>query len=81
MGKPIKNRSCQNVDRLSGSTVKDDENPDGDIEIEFTGLRPGEKLYEELLVGADAEGTEHPKIMCALANSFPARTSKQFFKT
>lgn len=67
MGKPIKVLDlAKTMIRLSGSTVKDDENPDGDIEIEFTGLRPGEKLYEELLVGADAEGTEHPKIMRAL---------------
>lgn len=67
MGKPIKILDlAKTLIRLSGSTVKNDENPDGDIEIEFTGLRPGEKLYEELLVGADAEGTEHPKIMCAI---------------
>jgi FlaA1/EpsC-like NDP-sugar epimerase len=51
---------------LTGMTLRDEENPDGDIEIVFTGLRPGEKLYEELLVGADVSGTEHPRIMRAV---------------
>ena len=45
--------------------VCDDINPDGDIEIKYTGLRPGEKLYEELLIGDNVSGTEHPKIMRA----------------
>ena len=47
---------------LSGFTVKDNKNPDGDIEIKITGLRPGEKLYEELLIGDNPQSTEHPKI-------------------
>ena len=51
--------------RLSGFEVKDDINPDGDISIEFSGLRPGEKLYEELLIGEDVTGTEHERIMTA----------------
>lgn len=50
---------------LSGLTVKDDENPDGDIEIKITGLRPGEKLYEELLIGDNPKPTSHPRIMKA----------------
>lgn len=50
---------------LSGLTIKDDENPDGDIEIEITGLRPGEKLYEELLIGDNPKPTSHPRIMKA----------------
>ncbi len=50
---------------LSGKTVKDHENPHGDIEILFTGLRPGEKLYEELLINQDAGNTKHEKIMLA----------------
>ena len=49
--------------RLSGMTVRDEENPDGDIEIIFTGLRPGEKLYEELLIGENVSTTENEKIM------------------
>ncbi|ABN62359.1 nucleoside-diphosphate sugar epimerase/dehydratase [Shewanella baltica] len=51
--------------RLSGFEVKDELNPDGDIAIEFSGLRPGEKLYEELLIGDDVTGTEHERIMTA----------------
>ncbi|WP_445946127.1 polysaccharide biosynthesis protein [Shewanella sp.] len=51
--------------RLSGFEVKNELNPDGDVAIEFTGLRPGEKLYEELLIGDDVTGTEHERIMTA----------------
>lgn len=50
---------------LSGFTIKDEANPDGDIAINFSGLRPGEKLYEELLIGDDVTGTEHKRIMSA----------------
>ena len=50
---------------LSGLTVKDEQNPDGDIEIETAGLRPGEKLYEELLIGDNPRPTSHPRIMKA----------------
>jgi FlaA1/EpsC-like NDP-sugar epimerase len=51
--------------RLSGLTVLDKLNPDGDIGIEYTGLRPGEKLFEELLIGDDITQTEHRRIMSA----------------
>ena len=51
--------------KLSGLTIKSDENPEGDIEIEFSGLRPGEKLYEELLIGDNVSGTKHKRIMRA----------------
>ena len=50
---------------LSGLTVKDEQNPDGDIKIEITGLRPGEKLYEELLIGDNPKPTSHSRIMKA----------------
>ncbi len=50
---------------LSGLTVKDEQNPDGDIEIEITGLRPGEKLHEELLIGDNPKPTSHQRIMKA----------------
>jgi FlaA1/EpsC-like NDP-sugar epimerase len=51
--------------RLSGYEVRNDNNPEGDIAIEFSGLRPGEKLYEELLIGDNVTGTEHERIMTA----------------
>jgi FlaA1/EpsC-like NDP-sugar epimerase len=50
---------------LMGYDVKDENSYRGDIAIEYTGLRPGEKLYEELLIGESVTGTEHPKIMRA----------------
>jgi FlaA1/EpsC-like NDP-sugar epimerase len=50
---------------LSGLTIKDEQNPDGEIEIEITGLRPGEKLYEELLIGDNPKSTSHSRIMKA----------------
>ncbi|MCK0743668.1 polysaccharide biosynthesis protein [Chromohalobacter nigrandesensis] len=51
--------------QLTGLEVRDEENPDGDIEIVYSGLRSGEKLYEELLIGDNVVGTKHPKIMRA----------------
>jgi FlaA1/EpsC-like NDP-sugar epimerase len=66
MGQPIKIQDlARRMIHLSGFSVRDDDNPDGDIEIRFTGLRPGEKLYEELLIGEDVMGTDHPRIMMA----------------
>ena len=66
MGEPVKITTlAQKMIRLSGLTEKTTENPIGDISIEFSGLRPGEKLYEELLIGDDVEGSEHPRIMAA----------------
>jgi FlaA1/EpsC-like NDP-sugar epimerase len=56
---------------LSGLTVKDEQNPDGDIEIEVSGLRPGEKLYEELLIGDNPKPTLHPRIMKAHEEFIP----------
>ncbi len=56
---------------LSGLTVRDEQNPDGDIEIAVTGLRPGEKLYEELLIGNDPQPTLHPRIMKASEEFLP----------
>jgi len=51
--------------KLSGLTIKDEQNPDGDIEIVEVGLRPAEKLYEELLIGNSPESTQHQRIMRA----------------
>lgn len=65
MGEPVKIIDlARNMIRLAGYSVCDANNLEGDIEIAITGLRPGEKLYEELLIaGSNAEGTPHPKIM------------------
>jgi FlaA1/EpsC-like NDP-sugar epimerase len=57
--------------RLAGLTERTPDRPEGDIAIEFTGLRPGEKLYEELLIGDDATETEHPMIMRASEAELP----------
>jgi len=66
MGEPVKiSDLAHRMIRLMGLTVRDEENPDGDIEIKFIGLRPAEKLYEELLIGTDVTGTEHPRILRA----------------
>lgn len=66
MGKPVKIYDlAQKMINLTGLSIKSDLNPEGDIEIKFTGLRPGEKLYEELLIGENVEGTEHKRIMKA----------------
>ncbi len=66
MGEPIKimQLALRMID-LSGLRVRDDATPDGDMEIAITGLRPGEKLYEELLIGNNPSPTSHPRIMMA----------------
>jgi FlaA1/EpsC-like NDP-sugar epimerase len=72
MGDPIKiDDLARSMIHLSGFEVCDDENTDGDIEIEYVGLRPGEKLYEELLIGESVTGTKHPKIMRAAEEKLP----------
>lgn len=66
MGEPVRIAElAKRMIQLSGLEAKSSENPDGDIEICYTGLRPAEKLYEELLVGDNVVGTEHSKIMRA----------------
>ena len=73
MGAPVKIVDlAKRMIRLTGCELKDDSHPNGDIEIVFTGLRPGEKLYEELIIGEDnIESTFHPLIMQAMEHSFP----------
>jgi len=74
MGEPIKIIDlAYKMIHLSGLTPIDNKNPDGDISIEFTGLRPGEKLFEELLIGNNVIQSEHPRIM-------QARESKLLFE-
>lgn len=66
MGEPVKIRDlAARMIELSGLSIRNEDNPDGDIEIKVTGLRPGEKLYEELLIGNEPELTPHPRIMKA----------------
>lgn len=66
MGEPVKIvELAEKMIHLSGLSVRSDKSPHGDIAIEFTGLRPGEKLYEELLIGDDVVATGHPMIMSA----------------
>jgi len=66
MGEPVKILDlAHRMINLMGMTVRDAEHPDGDIEIEFVGLRPAEKLFEELLIGSNVTGTEHPRILRA----------------
>jgi FlaA1/EpsC-like NDP-sugar epimerase len=66
MGEPVRIAElAEKMIHLSGLSVRSDKNPHGDIAIEFTGLRPGEKLYEELLIGDNVVATQHPMIMSA----------------
>jgi FlaA1/EpsC-like NDP-sugar epimerase len=66
MGAPVRIAVlAEKMIHLSGLSVRCEKNPHGDIAIEFSGLRPGEKLYEELLIGDDVTATEHPMIMRA----------------
>lgn len=70
MGEPVKIRDlAQQMINAAGLTVRDAENPNGDIEIMITGLRPGEKLHEELLIGEGLLTTPHPKILRAQEQS------------
>lgn len=66
MGQPVKIVDLAvKMIHLSGLTVRNEKNTHGDIAIEYSGLRPGEKLYEELLIGENVRPTEHPMILCA----------------
>jgi len=66
MGEPVRIIDlARRLVELSGRTVRDEQSPDGDIELQVTGLRPGEKLYEELLIGDSAMPTAHPRVMKA----------------
>ncbi|MEB0041529.1 nucleoside-diphosphate sugar epimerase/dehydratase [Pseudomonas sp. MH10] len=66
MGEPVRIvELAERMIHLSGLSIRSEKNPQGDIEVEFTGLRPGEKLYEELLIGDNVAQTQHPMIMRA----------------
>ncbi|EHY9867075.1 polysaccharide biosynthesis protein [Vibrio vulnificus] len=81
MGEPVKIVDlAKNLIQLSGLEVKSSDNPNGDIEIKFTGLRPGEKLYEELLIGDNVEGTDHERIMTANEQFLPLEEFNQILE-
>ncbi|MDN4018020.1 polysaccharide biosynthesis protein [Zwartia panacis] len=72
MGEPVKIIDlAKRMIELSGLTLRSADNPDGDIDIQVTGLRPGEKLYEELLIGENPKITTHPRIMKAHEEYLP----------
>ena len=79
MGEPVKIADlARKMIHLMGLDEKTKENPSGDIEVIFTGLRPGEKLFEELLIGDDPQGTSHPRIMMAREVSMPWAQVEEF---
>ena len=79
MGEPVKIfELAKTLIHLCGLEVKDDDHPDGDVEIQFTGLRPGEKLYEELLIGDNVTETEHSLIMRAQEEVLEWSEMRQF---
>jgi FlaA1/EpsC-like NDP-sugar epimerase len=72
MGEPVRIvELAEKMIHLSGLSIRSERNPQGDISIEFTGLRPGEKLYEELLIGDNVAATPHPMIMTANEDHLP----------
>jgi len=72
MGEPVRiGDLAEKMIHLMGLTVRRKDNPDGDIEIAYTGLRPAEKLFEELLIGDRVMGTVHPRIMRAQEEFLP----------
>jgi len=79
MGEPVRiDDLARTMIHLSGLTVEDENNPGGDIRIEYTGLRPGEKLYEELLIGGNPVGTKHPRIYRAREGHLPWKELKDY---
>src|SRR3984893_15734113 len=78
MGRPVRiDALARRMVNLMGLTVRDANNPDGDIEIEYTGLRTAEKLFEELMIGSNVTGTDHPMIMRAIEHRLSWATMEQ----
>jgi len=78
MGEPVRIvELAEKMIHLSGLSIRSERNPHGDISIDFTGLRPGEKLYEELLIGDNVSATQHPMIMRASEDHLPWETLKK----
>ena len=81
MGEPVKIlEMARRMIHLSGFEVRDESTPEGEIEIIYTGLRPGEKLYEELLIGENVSPTQNPLIMSANEDSLPWYVLTDFIK-
>ncbi len=81
MGEPVKITDlARHMVNLSGMTVRDDDNPAGDIELCYVGLRPGEKLYEELFLGHDLITTTHPRIQMAKERVIPLTELEQMLQ-
>ena len=81
MGDPVSiNELAIKMIRLSGLEIKDESNPNGDIEILYTGIRPGEKLFEELLIGNNISKTDHPMIMRAEEDEIEWKELKEILK-
>ena len=79
MGEPVRILDlAKRMIRLSGLEIKDESHPQGDIEIVYTGLRPGEKLFEELLIGENVKPTKHELIMSADEDSLSWQQIKDF---
>ncbi|MDT8397148.1 MAG: nucleoside-diphosphate sugar epimerase/dehydratase [Pseudomonadales bacterium] len=79
MGEPIRIVDlATRMIHLSGLEVKDEDHPDGDIGITYTGLRPGEKLYEELLIGDNVSGTSHSSILRAEEDCLSWEETRRF---
>jgi FlaA1/EpsC-like NDP-sugar epimerase len=78
MGSPVRIADlAKRMVQLAGYTLRDEKHPEGDIEIRFTGLRPAEKLFEELLIGKNVTGTEHPRILRAMEHSLTWEQMRQ----
>jgi FlaA1/EpsC-like NDP-sugar epimerase len=79
MGDPVKIEDlAHRMINLMGLTVQNESNPDGDIEVKYIGLRPAEKLFEELLIGSNVQGTRHPRIMRADEDSLSSEELTNF---
>ena len=79
MGEPVKIvKLAKRLISLSGMEVRDEKNPHGDIEIIFTGLKPGEKLFEELLIGDNPSSTEHNRILKAQEEALPLNRLEKY---
>jgi FlaA1/EpsC-like NDP-sugar epimerase len=82
MGRPVRiDDLARRMINLMGLSVRDPSNPDGDIEITYTGLRSAEKLFEELLIGNNITKTDHPMIMRAMEHSIPWVRMQQILDT